>query len=619
MGEKLAILDSGAQYGKVIDRRIRELNVESELLPLNTSSEKLKEYKAIIIPGGPESVYDENAPEFNPELFNLGIPILGICYGMHLINYTAGGQIKTKDIREDGQEYISVDISSKLFKGLSKTEKVLLTHGDSVEFVADGFELTAESDGIVAAIENEEKKIYGIQFHPEVDLTENGKQVFHNFLYNIAGFSGDYTMENREEIAIKYLKERVGDKKVLVLVSGGVDSTVLITLLNKALGPDRIYAIHIDNGYMRLNESQKVKKALEEQGLDLTVIEAQEDFYSATTIINGKETKPLRETTAPEEKRKIIGDTFMRVAEKAMRDLNLDWSEVYLAQGTLRPDLIESASALASGKADIIKTHHNDTELVRELRKKGRIIEPLKDYHKDEVRVLGSMLGLPDELVWRQPFPGPGLAVRILCADAPYITDDFDSINEKLKDFNTSNIFATLLPVRTVGVQGDGRSYSYLAALYGEKDWEELFRIAKEIPKKIHSINRIVYLFGDDIKEPVKEITETYPTEDVIKQLQQADDIVNNVLFEYDLMKKLSQVPVLSFPVNFGIPNARSIGIRTIVTKDFMTGYVARPGIDIPESALDKIVAKISTQVKPKVAKVAYDLAPKPPSTIEWE
>lgn len=441
-----------------------------------------------------------------------------------------------------------------------------------------------------------------------------------NFLYGIAGFSGSFTIEDRETKAVDYIKQAVGDKSVLVLVSGGVDSTVCAALIAKAIPPHQIFALHVDTGFMRLGESSRVRTALEAADLNLKVVDASNQFFDATTIFNGKPTKPLREITNPEEKRTIIGDQFMRVSQREIDQLGIDPDRVVLAQGTLRPDLIESGSKLASENAATIKTHHNDSPLVRKLREGGRVVEPLQEYHKDEVRALGSILGLPKEIVWRQPFPGPGLAVRIICTKEPYITDEFDQINKKLKQYSSEGLEVTLLPIQTVGVQGDGRTYSYLAGISGRKDWDELFRLALEIPKETRQINRLAYIFGGIVRGPITEITPTYLTEDSIKQLQQADDIVNTVLMKYDLIRKLSQVPVILFPVNFSIPGKRAIAIRTFITPagDFYTGVPAKPGLDIPEEALEEMVSSVLSEVT-NVSRVVYDLTSKPPGTTEWE
>lgn len=616
--ERLAILDAGAQYGKVIDRRIRELNVESELLPLSTPVEDLDHFQAFIISGGPESVYGDNAPKYDPRLLSLGIPVLGICYGMQLISHLGGGKVSKTQRREDGPCSIVVNSSSTLFRGLEQNQEVLMSHGDSVIEVPEGYKIIARSNGLIAGIENPKDKLYGVQFHPEVDLTVNGRIILGNFLYGIACFTGSYTIEDRQRKAIDYIKENVGNKDVLVLVSGGVDSTVCAALLAKAIPPEKIHAIHIDNGFMRLDESEKVKTVLDKIGIQLGVVDAAEDFYNGTTILKGKRTRPLREIVNPEEKRSIIGDQFMKVSQREIENLGFKPEEVVVAQGTLRPDLIESASQLASGNAATIKTHHNDTLLVRELRGKGRVIEPLRDYHKDEVRILGLELGLPEEIVWRQPFPGPGLAVRIICAEIPYITNDFDRINALLIKYSSRDISATLLPIQTVGVQGDGRTYNYLVGLSGKDDWNELMRMAREIPKEIHQVNRVAYIFGEMVNGPVTDITPTFLQRDVIKQLQLADDIVNRVLFKHNLLRSLSQVPVVSFPVNFEVYGNRSIAIRTFITNDFMTGVPAKPGRDIPEDALNEMVNGILSGVN-NISRVVYDLTSKPPGTTEWE
>lgn len=691
--EVVAIIDAGSQYGKVIDRRIRELNVETELFPIETPIETFKspKYKAIVISGGPQSVYDEGAMVVDANIFELGVPVLGICYGMQLMCFQNGKQVGKKTHREDGQFTIKVDTTSALYADMEETQHVLLTHGDTVFDAPTGWKVTATSGNLIASIENHEKRLYGVQYHPEVDLTRNGVKIFENFLFKICNLGATFSISDRKKVAIDYIRERVGpNSNVLVLVSGGVDSSVCAALVNRALeDPKRVFALHISNGFMRKDESKRVAAALARLDLNLIMVDASEVFYEARTkiAINAAqkiainnfspqqpgpsyETDRLDNIIAPEEKRKIIGDTFMRVAQREIQKLGLSVENTFLAQGTLRPDLIESASHTVSKSAAVIKTHHNDTELVRELRQTGRVIEPLSDYHKDEVRALGRDLGLPDDLVSRHPFPGPGLSIRIICSGPKADIDEkFSDTNRRLRhlltEFHpdnpnektpeelfelredersvfrklilTSHISAVLLPFKTVGVQGDGRSYHYVCALSCDNpnkksidedssaaddifdpDWETLVALAKFIPKIYHNVNRVVYVFGKRITEEITEVTPTKLTKDVIAKIQEADDAVNKVLLERHQMHKVAQAPIILFPVGFERGKGhRSVAIRTLITNDFMTGHAAVPGKEIDSQALLECVR--GCLKVPGIARVVYDLTSKPPGTTEWE
>jgi GMP synthase (glutamine-hydrolysing) len=617
----IAILDAGSQFGGLIDRNIRELGLRTSLLPLDTKIEELTNFDAIVISGGPKSVEADDAYTCDARLIDINIPILGICYGLQLLAKMHGGSVGATGLRQDGAQDISIIETSSLFAGLPTSQRVLMAHGDSVLKAPEGFRVTAKSEDLIAAIENDERKQYGIQFHPEVFQTECGPDIFRNFLFKITGLQSDYSLDDQENEAIDYVKVIVGDKDVVVFVSGGVDSAVVAALIGKAIPKQKIHAFHVDTGFMRKDESKTVITALKNAGIEVTLLDMVTLFSKATTFIDGVETLPLNQVTDPQTKRKIIGDTFITVRQKILTDYKLNEDSV-LAQGSLRPDLIESGSSLASNKADTIKTHHNDTEAVRELRQKNYVVEPLQQMYKDQVRALGKRLGLPDSLVQRHPFPGPGLAIRVICSDSPFKLANHDQLQKDLDAFLTASGFtdftAHLLPIQTVGVQGDGRSYKYLCAVTGPTDWKRLYELAILIPNHNHSINRVAYLFGEPIDRATIDITPTHLNIEVLDELRSADAIVTDLLASNNLMGSLSQMPVIVFPVTFGKKGKRSVALRPFKTPDFMTGIAVGPESGLPEAVLNDMVSRILKSV-PGITRVALDMTGKPPGTTEWE
>ena len=495
--DKIIVLDFGSQYNQLITRRLRDFGIYSELLSHKLTADEIKEInpKGIIFSGGPNSVYDPNAFKVDPEIFKLGIPILGICYGMQLMSYDLGGKVEKADNSEYGRADIEVlDDEAVLFKGLPKKQYVWMSHGDLVTQAPAGFEVTATSKNCpIASIAANDRKFYGVQFHPEVRNSEYGLDILRRFAFDVCGAKANWTMDDFIDMQIDEIRKEVGDKKVILGLSGGVDSSVTAVLIHKAIG-DQLTCIFVDHGLLRKNEANQVMDALSRDlGVNIIKVDAADRFL-------GK----LEGVTDPEQKRKIIGKEFIEVFnEEAKKIKDAD----FLAQGTLYTDVIESGT----DTAQTIKSHHNVGGLPKKLGFK--LIEPLRKLFKDETRELGEKLGIPHELVWRQPFPGPGLGIRVIGEITPEkleIVRESDAIlREEIKkaglDEEIWQYFTVLPGIRSVGVMGDGRTYDYAVAIravtsidgmtadFAKIPWDVLQKISVRIVNEVDHVNRILY------------------------------------------------------------------------------------------------------------------------------
>lgn len=493
--QTVVILDFGGQYKELIARRVRECGVYSVIEPYDTPVEQLAAMKpiGIIFTGGPQSVYADDSPACDEKVFRLGVPILGICYGMQLMCHMCGGRVISCLQSEYGTLDATLDVTdSALFAGLESDQRVLMSHTDRVDALPEGFRVTAHTALCpVAAFENNERRLYGVQFHPEVENSVHGKDMLHNFLYNICHAAGDYSMEDYLRTRIAAVRQQVGNKRVLLGLSGGVDSSVCAALLSEAL-PGQLVCVYIDHGFMRQGETDQIKQVFSRRNLNFVYVDARERFLSR-----------LKGVTDPEQKRKLIGAEFARTFEDEARRLG---NPEFLAQGTIYPDIVESGK----NKSAVIKSHHNVGGLPKDLGFEG-VVEPLSGLFKDEVRRLGELLGLPKKLVWRQPFPGPGLAIRIIgevTEEKLNILRAADAIVRQeigRSRVRVDQYFAVLTDTRSVGVMGDFRTYERLLAVravrtndfmtceYARLPYTLLTRISSRITNEVNGINRVVY------------------------------------------------------------------------------------------------------------------------------
>ncbi len=621
---KIVVLDFGSQYAHLIAKRFRAMGYYTEIALPSAELDVFKNAKGIVFSGGPSSVYDEKVPEFNEKILELGVPILGLCYGHYIVQLGYNGKVGKAEVGEFGFATLNLnpEVKSPLFEGIEPTQQVWMSHQDGVLEIGEGFEVVGSTkDCPYAATQNLAKKRFSLQCHCEVKDTPCGNKIFENFA-KFCGMEINWDEDAVLSHILESIKTEAKDKNVLLFLSGGVDSTVAFALLNKALGQDRVLGLHIDNGFMRKNESSNVDKAYRAHGFNNFIVkDASESFLNAVAGL-----------TDPQKKRKAVGENFITVRDAFVKEQKLDEDLYMLAQGTLYPDIIESGGTKNS---NVIKTHHNRVEGIQKLIEKGLIIEPLKDLYKDEVRAMGKKLGLEDELVMRHPFPGPGLSINVLCSEGELSESDKDELKKAQEEFNsikitefctecTASMVKSVLPVKSVGVQGDFRTYRFPACLAFAQDSKGFFHVPKvhekvertssTITNSSKYLNRTVLKLYQKpgVKDSDLKLMKGYCTKERLDQLREVDNIVLTELHKNNWYSKIFQHLTIDLPYASKEGHA-SFVLRPVCSEDVMTARFAWLPLELLESIVKQIAALDF------VDSLYLDCTNKPPATFGWE
>jgi len=592
----IAIIDLGGQYCHLISRRLRDLGFHSDILDHDAPAAVVRQYAGVILSGGPSSVYDADSPKVDPAVIETGHPVLGICYGHQLLAQAMGARVE-RGKSEFGSSDFDVTGDSSLFRGSPPNLKVWMSHSDSVSELPAGAHSIGATDACdTAAFADEGRRWFGLQFHPEVDHTEYGTELLGNFA-RICGLVARDPHASRVDDIVEQIRAQVGADSVFFLVSGGVDSMVAFSLCARALGRERVLGLYVDTGFMRLGEADELTANLAPLGLEDRV-----HIHDASQLFFDR----LAGVLDPEEKRRIIGRAFVDIQSEAMRRFGIDDRGWFLGQGTIYPDTIESGGK--KGKAALIKTHHNRCEEIRVLMEKGRVVEPLVELYKDEVRQVGRDLGLRADLLGRWPFPGPGLAIRVLCS-----ATRADRIATVIDDPALAPHDGFDFPIKSVGVQGDARTYRRMVALTGPLDYDVLHRTSTRLCNANTDFNRITYVVGTTGGTSIGDasLVARGLVRSRVRVLQEADAIVRRVAAARDLLSTVWQFPVILLPVT--LAGLEVVVLRPVDSENGMTANFSR----LSPAILHEIADTILTQCA--VGAVLLDVTDKPPATIEWE